>query len=222
MKPVYFIIALLAIALTFVTYKWIACSSDDASQAASDGQTETAPASGLVNTIMTRTSVRAYSDREIRAEFVDTLLRAAMAAPTAMNLQPWQFVVITDRATLDSIASNCRNISMASQAQLAIAVCGDLDIADKGEGQPYWIQDCSAATENLLLAAHAMGLGAVWCGIYPIEERVAFVRSLLQLPDNIIPLNIVPIGYPAAATSPKDKYKPERIHENKWNPNVTQ
>ena len=204
MKPVYFIIALLAIALTFVTYKWIACSSDDASQAASDGQTETAPASGLVNTIMTRTSVRAYSDREISAECVDTLLRAAMAAPTAMNLQPWQFVVITDRATL------------------AIAVCGDLDIADKGEGQPYWIQDCSAATENLLLAAHAMGLGAVWCGIYPIEERVAFVRSLLQLPDNIIPLNIVPIGYPAAATSPKDKYKPERIHENKWNPNVTQ
>ncbi len=220
MKTSYLIIVILALALVFTTYKLVAGSgkseptsgeSDGISGATAKMATETA-----YKAIMTRTSVRSYSDKAVSDEAVDSLLRAAMAAPTAMNLRPWQFVVIRDRSILDSIASNCRNISMAKEAQLAIAVCGDLDIAAKDAGREYWIQDCSAATENLLVAANAMGLGAVWCGIYPMTDRVEFISNLLNLPSNYIPLNIIPIGYPSAATTPKDKYDANRIHTDRF------
>lgn len=217
MKPVYFIIALLAAALVYTTYRLVASSSPASETDTPDAATSATArhyADAAVRAIMTRTSVRAYSDRKVSDATVDTLLRAAMAAPTAMNRQPWQFVVIRDRAILNTIADNCKNISMAREAQLAIAVCGDMSLAIEGDGRDFWVQDCSAATENLLVAAHAAGLGAVWCGIYPIKERISFISGLLHLPENIIPLNIIPIGYPAAPSTPKEKYDAAKIHRN--------
>lgn len=210
MKTPYFIIAILAIALCFAIGK-IVSGTPDAESCDADART-----GAVYENIMTRASVRTYSDRPVSDEAVDSLCRAAMAAPTAVNKQPWQIVVIRDRAILDSIAANCPNIKMAAEAQLAIAICGDLSLALEGDGQSYWIQDCSAATENLLLAAHGMGLGAVWCGIYPIEKRVEFISSLLQLPGHVVPLNIIPIGYPGAAVTPKEKFDSAKVHLNKF------
>lgn len=167
-----------------------------------------------LDVIMTRTSVRQYTDQPISGATIDTLLRAGMAAPTAGNKQPWKFVVINERAGLDSLASG--NWRMAAEAQAAIIVCGDTENVFEGEGATYWVQDCSAATENILLAAHAVGLGAVWCGCYPISARVDKVRALFDIPAEIVPMSIVMLGYPAGEQHPKDKYKPENIHFNKW------
>lgn len=174
------------------------------------------PAETAVDNIMTRTSIRAYQDKPVEQERVEALLRAAMAAPTARNMQPWKFIVVTDKELLQQIADTINTMTMAAHAPLAIVVCGDLNEALPGEGNGYWVQDASAATENLLLAAHAMGLGAVWCGVYPKSERVAFISRLLELPASIVPLNVIPIGYPAESPNPKDKWKPEKIHLNKW------
>lgn len=187
-------------------------TSDNASQAASDSN----PA---LECILTRTSVRQYApDRTISRDTVETLLRAAMSAPTAVNKQPWAFVAIDDRAELDSLTSVLPYARMLSQAPLAIVVCGDLSKTIEGENADggFWIQDVSAATENLLLAAHALGLGAVWTGVYPNPERVKGVQQRLGMPDNIIPLAVVPVGYPTGPQTPKDKWKPENIHFNRW------
>lgn len=173
-----------------------------------------AGSSAAIDNIMTRTSVRDYTDAPISKETLDTLLRAGMAAPTAGNKQPWKFIAVTERARLDSLASG--NWRMAAKAQAAIVVCGDTSNVFPGEGKDYWVQDCSAATENILLAAHAVGLGAVWCGCYPISDRVAMVRRIFSIPEEIVPMSIVMLGYPTQATEPKDKYKTENIHYNNW------
>ena len=119
----------------------------------------------IIENIMTRTSVRSYTDEIIGSDTIETLLRAGMAAPSAVNKQPWHFVAITDRTKLDSIAVANPNAGMVKQAPLAIVVCGDLNKALEGPARAFWIQDCSAATENILLAAHGLGLGAVWTGL---------------------------------------------------------
>ncbi|MDE6682883.1 MAG: nitroreductase family protein, partial [Muribaculaceae bacterium] len=172
--------------------------------------------SSTIEDIMTRTSVRSYSDKKVAKETVDTLLRAAMAAPTAMNKQPWRFVVIEKRELLDSIAAKFKSMTMAAKAPLAVVMCGDMTAAIEGEGREYWVQDVSAASENLLLAAHAVGLGAVWCGIYPIAERVNDFSKMLELPENIVPMACICIGYPEGINQPKDKWKPEYVHYNSW------
>lgn len=169
-----------------------------------------------INNIMTRTSIRVYQDKALDDQHIETLLRAGMAAPTARNKQPWAFVVIRDKNTLRQIADSINTMTMAADAPVAIVVCGDMNEALDGEGRGYWAQDASAATENILLAANAMGLGAVWCGVYPKSDRVAFISRLLQLPASIVPLNVIPIGYPAESPSPKDKWKPEKIHHETW------
>ncbi|MBR4572070.1 MAG: nitroreductase family protein [Prevotella sp.] len=165
----------------------------------------------ILGSIMTRTSVRRYTDQPVTKETVEKLLRAGMAAPTAVNKQPWHFVAITSREKLDELAGTGRNGGMLRQAPLAIVVCGDMDKALTGKGQDFWIQDCSAATENILLAAHALGLGAVWTGVYPMDERVAEVSKVLALPQNLVPLCTIIIGYPAEQPKPKDKWKPENV-----------
>lgn len=187
------------------------CGNTSNSSTSADAQSKCADA---LDVIMTRTSVRQYTQQPISEATLDTLLRAGMAAPTAGNKQPWKFLVITDRTALDSLANG--NWRMAAQAQAAIIVCGDTENVFPGEGRDYWVQDCSAATENILLAAHAVGLGAVWCGCYPITERVNNVRRLFDIPSQIVPMSIVMLGYPAGEQHPKDKYKPENIHFNKW------
>jgi len=165
--------------------------------------------------ILTRRSVRSYSSRTVEGDQVTTLLKAAMAAPSAGNQQPWQFVIIDDRSVLDAIPEYHEYSAMLKQAPVAVAICGDLRLETiKG----MWVQDCSAATQNLLLAAHATGLGAVWLGIYPHEERVERTKDLLGLPDEVIPLAIVAVGHPAETPPPADRFNESRIHRNTWRP----
>ena len=169
-----------------------------------------------LDVIMTRASVRSYTDQAVENDKVEKMLKAAMAAPTARNQQPWAFIVVDSREILDELAETLPHAKMAAQAPLAIVACGDLTKSLSGVAQEYWVQDVSAAIENLLLAAHAMELGAVWTGVYPIPERVNDVVQVLSLPEHIIPLAVIPIGYPAGEVQPKDKWKPENIKYNKW------
>ena len=163
--------------------------------------------------ILSRRSVRKYTGQAVPETLVTDLLRAAMAAPSAQNQQPWQFVVVRDRGLLEGLAASNPYAGMAREAQLAIVVCGDLS-REKSPG--FWVQDCAAATENLLIAANAAGLGAVWTGTYPREERVARVRELLALPEHIIPFAVIPIGHPAEHPAPADRFDPSRIHVDRW------
>ncbi len=165
--------------------------------------------------IMTRTSVRQYQDRPVSRDTVEILLKAAMAAPTAVNKQPWAFVVVDDRAVLDSLTEYLPYARMLTHAPLAIVTCGDMSKAIEGDAREMWVQDVSAATENLLLAAHAVGLGAVWTGVYPIQERMDGVKKALALPDNLVPLSVVPVGYPATEQAPKDKWDASKVYFNR-------
>ena len=167
-----------------------------------------------IKNIMTRTSIRKYTDQPVSKTDIETLLRAGMAAPTAVNRQPWHFVAVTDKAKLKELSGG--RGGMLEQCALAIVVCGNMEKTMKGQGQEFWIQDCSAATENILLAANALGLGAVWTGGYPMEERVASISKALKLPETIIPLCTIVIGHPAESPTPKDKWKPENISYNEF------
>lgn len=163
--------------------------------------------------ILTRRSVRSYEDRAVSEESIDSMLRAAMAAPSAANQRPWQFVVIEDRRILEQVPKVQPHAAMAAEAPLAIVVCGD---TKRAKHPIFWVQDCAAATQNLLLAAHAHGLGAVWCGIHPNEEVTQAVQKLLSLPEEVIPLALIPVGHPAETKPPTDRYDPSRIHRDRW------
>ena len=169
----------------------------------------------VLNNIMTRTSIRQFTDQQIGKDTLENIVKAGMAAPSAMNKQPWAFVVVTEKEVLDSlnVVKPWFNLKTATAA---IIVCGDLSKAIEGEGAEYWVQDCSAVTENILLATHAYGLGAVWCGVYPVAETVKGVSNVLGLPENIIPLDVITMGYPAESPEPKDKFNAENIHFQKW------
>ena len=171
----------------------------------------------VLENIFSRKSVRSYTDEPVRRSQLDTLLRAAMAAPTGRDMRPWKFVVIDDKAAMAALADSLPYAKMLREAQAAVAICGDLSVTDdKGNPSTNWTFDCSAATENLLLAAEALGLGAVWTGVYPYAERVAAVKSALGLPEEIIPLALVPIGHPKGDPQPKDKFNKDNIHYNGW------
>lgn len=171
----------------------------------------------VMQNILQRKSVRSYTNQPVEREKLDTLVRAAMAAPTGKDMRPWKFVVLDDHQALQHLAQQMPRAKMLTEAQAAIVVCGDMSVVDK-EGKPStnWTFDCSAATENLLLQAEAMGLGAVWIGVYPYDERVAAVKTALDLPSHITPLNVVAIGYPKGNPQPKDKFTKENIHYNGW------
>ena len=168
-----------------------------------------------IENIMTRTSIRQYKDQPVEQEKIDIMLKAAMAAPTAVNLQPWHFIVITDKNTIGLLSGK-----QPTNAPLLIAVCGDTDKTSMPDGKmklpDFWVEDVSAATENLLLAAHALGLGAVWTGVYPAMERVAEVANVLNCPNNIVPVAVVRIGYPDESPEPKNKFKEENISYQKF------
>lgn len=171
----------------------------------------------VMSNILQRKSVRSFTNQPIEKSKLDTLLRAAMAAPTGKDMRPWKFVVVNDKQAMKSLATKLPYAKMLAEAQAAIVVCGDMSVVDKdGKPSTNWAFDCSAATENLLLQAEAMGLGAVWTAAYPYDERVAAVKVALNLPDNIIPLNVIPIGYPKGNPQPKDKYNADNIHYNLW------
>ena len=164
----------------------------------------------LIQTIFARRSIRRYAADPVDEEDVKTLLEAAMAAPSAGNSRPWYLVVVTHRQTLDALAEVHTYGKMLFEAPLCIAVCGDPSRSG------HWVQDCSAATENLLLAAVALGLGAVWLGVHPEADRAAAIREVLRIPENIIPLNLISIGHPAEEKGPRTQYDEARVHRERW------
>lgn len=166
-----------------------------------------------MNAILNRKSIRKYTDQPVTDEHITTLLRAAMAAPSAVNEQPWEFVVIRDKGIMKRITEVQEYSQMLLEADAAIVVCGDLT---KERYPGFWVQDCSAATENILIQAEDLGLGAVWLGVFPIAERVKNLQTLLNLHENIVPLAIVPVGHPAEQRQAADRFNPERIHLNQW------
>lgn len=196
--------------MAFAVMITAACNRQENMKSASDNQQI------AIENIMTRSSVRQYTDQAVSEATVDTLLRAGMAAPTAANKQPWSFVVVTEQALKDSLITVLKYGRPIEKAPVSIVVCGDMTKTLEGDGRDYWIQDCSAATENILLAAHAVGLGAVWCGVYPQTDRVEGVSKILNLPDHLVPLNVIAVGYPGAPANVKDKWNPDNVHFNAY------
>ncbi len=186
-----------------ISFSFMACNSTDK---VSDSANEN-PA--LAN-IFARKSVRKYLNKGVEDEKITTLLKAGMAAPSGKDVRPWEFIVVKERATLDSMAAALPYAKMLADARVAIIVCGD------SIRSSYWYLDCSAATENILLAAEALGLGAVWTAAYPYEDRMNVVRKYTNLPENILPLCVIPVGYPEGVQSPKDKFDETKIHYEKY------
>jgi len=166
-----------------------------------------------MDAILSRRSIRRYTSQMVSDELIKELLDAAMSAPSAGNEQPWHFVIIRDKNILNEIPKIHPYSQMLKEAPLAILVCGD-ETLQKYQG--YWVQDCSAATENLLIAVNAKGLGAVWLGVYPIEDRVIGLRKLLGMPENVIPFSLLSIGYPAEQKPRANRYDETRVHQDKW------
>jgi nitroreductase len=166
-----------------------------------------------IDAILSRRSIRKYTSKPVSEDTVNELMEVAMSAPSAGNQQAWQFVVINDRQILDEVPKFHSYSAMLKEAPMAIAVCGDLQL-EKNKG--FWVQDCSAATQNILIAAQAMGLGAVWLGIYPREERVRGLQELLGLPEHVIPLCLIAVGHPAEEKPRANRYDASRVHWNRW------
>jgi len=168
---------------------------------------------GLIDVILSRRSIRKFTRDPVTDQQIETLLRCGFAAPSAGNTQPWQFIVIRDREILDSIPTVHEHADMVKHAPAAILVCAEPTVA-MADG--YWQQDFAAAAENILLAAHAMGLGAVWLGVYPRENRMAGLRTLTKLPERIIPGALIAIGCPAEAKPPSNRYDETKIHYDRF------
>lgn len=161
----------------------------------------------------TRRSIRKYQERAVPPDIIREIIAAGTSAPSAGNQQPWHFVVITERALLERVPDIHPHAAMVKEAPVAVLVCGDPSL-EKHKG--YWVQDCAACTQNILLAVHAKGLGAVWTGIYPREERAENFRRLLNIPEHVIPFALIPIGYPAQVGRRVDRYQEERVHYERW------
>lgn len=163
--------------------------------------------------ILSRRSIRKYSGKQIPDGHYEILLKAAMHAPSARNRQPWHFIIIGDKKVLNNLSDSSPSWKMLSYADKAIVVCGDMHSED---AESFLIQDCSAATQNILLAAHELGLGAVWLGVHPREERVLEIRNTLNLPGHIIPVSMISIGFPDEERQEEDRYLGERVHFDRW------
>ncbi|MFC2083909.1 nitroreductase family protein [Bacteroidota bacterium] len=167
----------------------------------------------LMDAIITRRSIRKFKNIEVPDNYVDEILKAAMYAPSARNYQPWLFIVINDRGVLNKIPHVHPYAEMVYEAALAILVCGDRKIEKMDE---YIAIDCAAATQNLLLSAHNLGLGAVWLGVYPREKRMAGLSDLVKLPENVIPISLVALGYPGEEITAPERYNRDKIYFNTW------
>ena len=163
--------------------------------------------------IKTRRSIRKFQDKKISGELIKELINYAMYSPSAFDYQPWHFIVADNKEQFDDILKAASHAEMIKEASHAVILCGDRKLE---ENIGLLIQDISAATENLLLAAYSYGLGAVWVGIYPFEEIVAGIKELFKLPENIVPVSMVVMGYPGESPAQPERYKPERVHFNKW------
>lgn len=184
-------------------------------QASSDKFELVTVADIAVENIMTRKSVRKFLDEPIPKDVLESVLKAGMAAPSAMNRQPWAIGVIDDKSILEKMSEKLP-YGRLETAQVAIVICGDLNKSPEGEAQDFWVVDCSMMAENILLAAHAHGLGAVFTGAWPTKERGEIVKEFLSIPDNYVVLGVIPMGYPAENPEPKDKWNPDAVHYNVW------
>ena len=184
------------------------------------------PAEVVMTNILNRKSVRSYTGDTIPAEVMENLLRAAMAAPSGRNIQPWSFVVLNDTSRYDEIFGENFNMGMYKQSAAVVVVCADTTVVRPPRDNPdapavqqpngIWRDDMGAVTENLLLAVEAHGLGACWTACYPYADRMEPVKKALGLPATVVPYSVVPIGYPAGDEQPKDKWDASRIHYNNW------
>ena len=163
--------------------------------------------------LKTRRSIRKYQTKKVSDELINEIIKCAMYSPSAFDFQPWHFIIADKKEIFEDILKAATHAEMIKEASHAIIICGDRKLE---ENIGLMIQDISAATENLLLAAHSSGLGAVWVGIYPFEEIVNGIKELFKLPENIIPVSMAVIGYPAESPAPPERYKKEKIHYNKW------
>lgn len=181
----------------------VACNGTETKESEGSNQT--------LETIFNRKSVRKYTERPVEKEKLETLVRAGMAAPSSRDRRPWEFVIVTDRDLLDKMGDGLPLARMLKETKQAIIVCGDTVKSENA-----WQLDCSAAAQNILLAAESIGLGAVWTAAYPYPERMKIIRDALQLPEHILPLTVIPLGYPTGIEKPKDKYNKKQIHYNGW------
>ena len=169
-----------------------------------------------ITNIMNRRSIRRYKDTLIDRDTIEVLLKAGMAAPSAHNNQPWELMVITDRGILDNLAEEHPYAKMMRQAPVCVIVCGNRERFSGGDEDDFWVQDGSAVTENILVAAQSLGLGTVWCGVTPRSVLVELVSRIAGIPEGIVPLGLIAVGYPDDDPPVKDKWIPERVHWNKW------
>ena len=166
-----------------------------------------------MDAIFKRKSVRRYTGQDVPDSLVKNILAAGMSAPSAGNQQPWHFIVIKDKEALRKVSECSPHARPLQDSRLGILVCADLDL-ERHKG--YWVQDCSAAVENMLVEVTALGLGAVWLGVYPREDRVQYLKKYFALPEQIIPFAIVSIGYPGQEVIASDRYNQSRVHYEKW------
>lgn len=166
-----------------------------------------------METIYKRRSIRKYTNREVADTDIESMISAGMAAPSAGNQQPWEFIIAKDRKTLEKITDIHPYSEMLNQASAAIIVCADLS-REKHKG--YWVQDCAAATQNILLEATSKGIGTVWLGVYPRQDRVKGIKRLFGLPEKVIPLCVISVGYPAEEKGESDRFDKKRIHRERW------
>lgn len=191
-------------------------SSADNETNANDNSIEIVTVADMVKeNIMTRKSVRKFLDEPVPNDVLESVLKAGMAAPSAMNRQPWAIGVIDDKSILEKMSEKLP-YGRLETAPVAIVICGDLNKSPEGEAQDFWVVDCSMMAENILLAAHAHGLGAVFTGAWPTKERGEIVKEFLSIPDNYVVLGVIPMGYPAENPEPKDKWNPDAVHYNVW------
>jgi nitroreductase len=168
----------------------------------------------VLDLIFKRRSVRIFSKKSVEKETLTKLLQAAMAAPSASNSRPWEFIAISDPETLEELRKSLKYGKYNAPA--AIVVCANLDLAQNESALRFWAQDCSAATENILIAAAGMDLGTVWIGSYPKEDVMQIEREILGIPDNVTPLSLVYVGYPAEEPQPRTQYDAQRVHWDKY------
>ena len=170
----------------------------------------------VLETIQNRRSIRRYTGKPVSREELATLVRAGMAAPSSRDTRHWYFIAVDDESTIKKLTEGLPYAKMLLAARHAIIVASDLTQAHGGDATDYWVQDCSAAVQNILLAAQSIGLGACWTAAYPRQERIAFVKQTLGMPDNVMPLCVIAVGHPTGEDKPRDKFDPARLFWNKW------
>jgi nitroreductase len=170
----------------------------------------------IIDILLSRRSIRQFTDQPVDEEMLILLLKAAMSAPTACNSQPWEFIVVTEQKALDEVRG--KFLFARYNAPVAIVVCGNVNIANNSAAREHWVQDCSAATENILIAAAGMGLGAVWIGVYPYPSKIKPLSEALGIPGHVIPLSMIYIGHPAERKEPRTQYDEHKVYWQYYEP----